>query len=73
MESRNKVVYVVSGGWHTELGLPLAEISGPLVVLKPDFPGARYLVFGWGARDYYMASNPPVSGISCGRPLLDLQ
>jgi uncharacterized protein (TIGR02117 family) len=50
-------IYVVSGGWHTELGLPLEALSGPLAALKPDFPNARYLVFGWGARDYYMAPN----------------
>jgi uncharacterized protein (TIGR02117 family) len=51
------VIYVISGGWHTELGLPLEALSGPLAALKPDFPSARYLVFGWGARDYYMAQN----------------
>jgi hypothetical protein len=48
---RDEVVYVISGGWHTELGLPVAEINGPLAALKPEFPGASYLVFGWGARD----------------------
>ncbi|MGC2204131.1 MAG: DUF2459 domain-containing protein [Stellaceae bacterium] len=51
------------GGWHTELGLPLAEISGPLAALKPEFPSAHYLVFGWGARDYYMARNPGIGDV----------
>lgn len=55
---RGEVVYVISGGWHTELGLPVAEISGPLATLNPAFLNARYLVFGWGAHDYYMARNP---------------
>jgi len=55
--ARTEVIYVVSGGWHTELGLPLGAITGPLAALKPAFPSARYLVFGWGARDYYMAQN----------------
>jgi len=32
--SRDKVVYVISGGWHTEVGLPVAEISGPNRVLE---------------------------------------
>jgi uncharacterized protein (TIGR02117 family) len=58
--TRNEVVYVISGGRHTELGLPQAEISGPLAALKPDFPVAGYLVFGWGAHDYYMARNPGI-------------
>jgi uncharacterized protein (TIGR02117 family) len=58
--SRNEVIYVIAGRWHTELGLPLQVISGPLVALKPDFPTARHLVFGWGAHDYYMARNPGI-------------
>jgi Protein of unknown function (DUF2459) len=57
-EPRNEVIYVIAGGWHTELLLPMPAISGPLVVLKPGFVNARYLVFGWGARDYYMARDP---------------
>jgi uncharacterized protein (TIGR02117 family) len=63
LRPRNEVVYVISGGWHTELGLPLLEISGPLAALKPEFPSARYLVFGWGARDYYMAQDPGIADI----------
>ena len=57
-EPRNEVIYVVAGGWHTELALPIWAIGGPLAVLKPGFAKARYLVFGWGARDYYMARDP---------------
>lgn len=56
--SRTELLYVISGGWHTELGLPARAISGPLAILKSEFPNARHLVFGWGARDYYMARNP---------------
>jgi uncharacterized protein (TIGR02117 family) len=56
--SRTELLYVISGGWHTELGLPAGAISGQLAALKSEFPSARYLVFGWGARDYYMARNP---------------
>jgi uncharacterized protein (TIGR02117 family) len=63
LASRDEVVYVISGGWHTEIGLPLTEISGPLATLKPEFPDARYLVFGWGARDYYMAQNPGIGDL----------
>jgi uncharacterized protein (TIGR02117 family) len=60
---RGEVVYVISGGWHTELGLPVAEISGTLAALKPDFPTARYLVFGWGAHNYYIAQNPGIGDL----------
>ena len=57
------MIYVISGGWHTELGVPPEALSGPLAALKPNFPGARYLVFGWGAHDYYMAKNPGIGDL----------
>ena len=60
---RTGLVYVVAGGWHTEIGLQLEAITGPLATLKPEFANARYLVFGWGARDYYMARNPGIGDI----------
>jgi uncharacterized protein (TIGR02117 family) len=52
-----EAIYVISGGWHTEVGLPAEALGGSLRALKRDFPSARYLIFGWGARDYYMAQN----------------
>jgi uncharacterized protein (TIGR02117 family) len=55
---RDDIVYVVAGGWHTEVALAVDEISGALARLVAAFPGAQYLIFGWGARDYYMARNP---------------
>ena len=60
---QNQAIYVVSGGWHTEIGLPLAALSGRLVALKTDFPSARWLVFGWGAHDYYMAQDPSIGDL----------
>ena len=61
--TRTEGIYVIAGGWHTELGLPVAALSGPMAALKTDFPSARYLVFGWGARDYYMAQNPDIGDL----------
>jgi uncharacterized protein (TIGR02117 family) len=52
------VVYVIAGGWHTEVALPVAEIGGPLAQLAAVFVGTSYLIFGWGARDFYTAQNP---------------
>jgi uncharacterized protein (TIGR02117 family) len=60
---RTEAIYVISGGWHTELALPLEAITGSLAALKPEFPTARYLVFGWGAHDYYMAQNPGIGDL----------
>jgi uncharacterized protein (TIGR02117 family) len=60
---RTEAIYVISGGWHTEVGLPLKALSGHLAALKPEFPTARYLVFGWGAHDYYMAQDPGIGDL----------
>jgi uncharacterized protein (TIGR02117 family) len=58
MAPHSEAIAVIVGGWHTELALPTAAISGRLAALKRGFTGARYLVFGWGARGYYMARHP---------------
>jgi hypothetical protein len=49
---------VLAPGWHTEIALPVGAMHGPLNAVTPDFPGARYLSFGWGERNYYMARAP---------------
>jgi hypothetical protein len=50
-------IAVIKNGWHTELTLPLDAISGPLAALDPSFAGARYLLVGFGARDYFLDPN----------------
>lgn len=52
------LVYVIAGSWHTEVALPRAEIAGKLRRLAAEFPGSPYLIFGWGAHDFYMAPHP---------------
>ena len=47
-------IYVVGRGWHTDIGLPVDEVSGPLASLEGDFPGVRFMVFGFGERNYLM-------------------
>ena len=42
-------------GWHTEIGLPAAEITGPLTVFRDVFPGATTLMFGFGKRTFITA------------------
>jgi uncharacterized protein (TIGR02117 family) len=55
---RDVTVYLTASGWHTGIALPVNAIQGPLRALLRDFPGADYLLFGWGDRDYYMAKGP---------------
>jgi uncharacterized protein (TIGR02117 family) len=48
------VVYVIGRGWHTDIGLPAREITGPLAKLEQGFPGVQYLVLGFGDRHYLL-------------------
>ena len=45
-------LFVIDHGWHTDIGLPADEVTGALVALKKRFPGARYLTFGFGEREF---------------------
>jgi len=51
-------LFVVGRGWHTDVALPAAEVAGPLAALRQEFPGVRYLVFGFGERRYLMDKHP---------------
>ena len=55
---RDETVYLIAGGWHTEIGLSKAAASALPKMLTDSFPAAQYLVFGWGERDYYTARHP---------------
>ena len=48
-------IYVVERGWHTDIGLSVDDVPGPLASLESDFPGIRFMVFGFGERAFYMA------------------
>ncbi len=48
------IVYAIERGWHTDIGLPVKEIVGPLTTLKRVFPGVQFLTFGFGERQFLM-------------------
>jgi uncharacterized protein (TIGR02117 family) len=52
---KTQTLFVMASNWHTQVGLPAGAITAPLSTLKHRFPKARLLMFGWGARDFYMA------------------
>jgi hypothetical protein len=49
------VIYVARRGWHTDIGFAAADLAAPLKSLATDFPGVRYLFFGFGDSHYLMA------------------
>ena len=49
------VVYVVSHGWHTDLGIPAAVLRGPMTRFRQTFPGMTTLMVGFGRRTVMMA------------------
>jgi hypothetical protein len=47
-------VYVVRRGWHVDVGLAAADLRPPLRTLAAAFPGATYLLFGFGDERYLL-------------------
>lgn len=50
-------IYLIRRGWHTDVGFATAELSEPLKSIAGYFPGAVYLVFGFGDRRYLTESH----------------
>ncbi|MDA8251928.1 MAG: DUF2459 domain-containing protein [Rhodospirillales bacterium] len=54
-----RTIAVADRGWHTDLCVAApAEGSDPLVPLAEGFPGARFLCFGFGERQYLLSPGP---------------
>lgn len=51
------VIYVIRRGWHVDVGFDAAELQPPLKSMLTEFPGARYVIFGFGDRHYLLAKN----------------
>ena len=51
----DNIVYVVEGGWHVEIGIPVNELDENLQFYKDIFPGADTLMFGYGKRTFFTA------------------
>ncbi|HEY5300760.1 MAG TPA: DUF2459 domain-containing protein [Acetobacteraceae bacterium] len=54
-EPATDAVYVVSRGWHVEIGLATDDLAGPLTVFRDIFPKARALMFGYGKKTFFTA------------------
>jgi len=51
------VIYVVRRSWHIDIGFAAADLQPPLDTVAAQFPGVRYLFFGFGDRHYLLAQN----------------
>jgi Protein of unknown function (DUF2459) len=50
-------IYVARRGWHIDIGFAVAALEPPLRSLAAQFPGARYVFFGFGDKHYLLAKN----------------
>jgi uncharacterized protein (TIGR02117 family) len=51
-------IWVLDSGWHTGLILSRTELGASLAGLLQPPENARYFMFGWGNRKFYMAPEP---------------
>ena len=54
---KSNLIYVVRRGWHIDVGFAAADIQPPLNSVAAQFPGVRYLFFGFGDRRYLLTKN----------------
>src|SRR5690606_6768511 len=53
-----KTVYVFSNGWHSDIIVKRADLPPDKIPESGDFADKRFIVFGWGDRDYYTSPKP---------------
>jgi hypothetical protein len=51
-------MYVARRAWHIDVGFATGALAEPLSPLTNAFPGARFLMFGFGDRRYLHARHP---------------
>jgi hypothetical protein len=56
--ARPVTIYVARRDWHIDVGFEVTGLTAPLSSLTREFPGVRYLMFGFGDRHYLKARNP---------------
>ena len=56
-------IYVVKRGWHIDIGFAAADLSAPLSSVASEFPGVRYVLFGFGDRRYLTAKHEDLDAL----------
>ncbi len=57
-EPPEAVAWITDYGWHTEIVIPAAQATGPLVALRSPAPWAKTLSFGFGKRSFFTLDDP---------------
>ena len=55
------IIFITSNGWHSSIVIAAAELPPDRIPETTDFPGARYLEFGWGDAEYYPAKRATIA------------
>lgn len=55
--TRAMMIFVARRRWHVDVGFAAADLGAPLDALAAQFPGVKYLFFGFGDRRYLMAKH----------------
>ncbi len=50
-----RTIHVISNGWHTSVVVKRQDIASNNIPELADFPGAKYMEFGWGDAEYFPA------------------
>jgi hypothetical protein len=54
------VIFVARRDWHIDIGFAATDLGAPLDALIGQFPGVRYVFFGFGDRHYLLAKSQNV-------------
>ncbi len=54
-------VYVIRARWHTAVGFAVDDLTPPLSPLRAALPSGKYLLFGFGDRQYLLGRGPEAS------------
>ena len=57
------IIFVARRGWHIDVGFSTPDIGAPLRPAVDDFPGSRYLFFGFGDKHYLAAKHKDFPGL----------
>ena len=72
--AKSAAIYVVRRSWHIDIGFAAADLQPPLNTVAAQFPGVRYVFFGFGDRHYLLAKDHnatvPLAALWPGRGLI---